>query len=81
VIIELCRTLDIPLLERPLTVYDVVTGTEAFESSTLGEIVPLRSVDGQVIGNGAVGPVTMRVRQELRKLIASGTQSTMIFNA
>jgi branched-chain amino acid aminotransferase len=81
VIIELCRTLEIPLLERPLTVYDLVTGTEAFESSTLGEIIPLRSVDSQVIGTGAVGPVTIRLRQELRKLIASGTQSTMIFNA
>lgn len=80
VIIELCRSLDIPIQERPLTVYDLVTGSEAFESSTLGEIVPIASIDGQTIGNGSPGPVTSRLHQELRKLIDSGAQSTRIYN-
>jgi branched-chain amino acid aminotransferase len=81
VLIELCRSLEIPLLERPLTVYDLVTGSETFESSTLGEIVPISSIDGQLIGDGTPGPVTMRLRRELHKLIAGGAQSTRIFNA
>jgi branched-chain amino acid aminotransferase len=81
VIIELCRSLEIAIVERPLTVYDLVTGTEAFESSTLGEVVPIASVDGQTIGDGAPGPMTTRIRRELRKLIESGSQSTPIFNA
>lgn len=80
VIIELCRNLEIPIQERPLTVYDLTTGTEVFESSTLGEIVPIASVDGYVVGNGAPGPVTSRLRKELRALIDSGEQSTRIFN-
>jgi branched-chain amino acid aminotransferase len=81
VIIELCRTLTIPIVERPLTVYDLVTGSEVFESSTLGEIVPIASIDGQVIGDGAPGPVTLRLAQALRKLIDSGVESTGFFNA
>ena len=80
VIIELCCSLDIPIRERPLTVYDLVTGSEVFESSTLGEIVPITSIDGRVVAKGVPGPVTTRLRQELRKLIDSGTQSTRIYN-
>lgn len=80
VIIELCRSLSIPIQERPLTVYDLVTGSEVFESSTLGEIVPIASIDGQTIGKGSPGPVTSRLHRELRKLIDSGAQSTRIYN-
>lgn len=80
VIIELCRSLDIPFQERPLTTYDLVTGNEAFESSTLGEIVPIATIDGHTIGSGSPGPVTSRLQKELRKLIDSGTQSTRIYN-
>jgi branched-chain amino acid aminotransferase len=81
VIIELCRSQEIPIVERPLTVYDLVTGSEAFESSTLGEVMPIASIDGQVIGNGRPGPVTSRIHLALRKLIDSGRESTPIFNA
>jgi branched-chain amino acid aminotransferase len=81
VIIELCRSQEIPIVERPLTVYDLVTGSEAFESSTLGEVVPIASIDGQVIGNSTPGPVTSRIHLALRKLIDSGRESTPIFNA
>jgi branched-chain amino acid aminotransferase len=81
VIIELCRSQEIPIVERPLTVYDLVTGSEAFESSTLGEVVPIATIDGQVIGDGTPGPVTNRIRLALRKLIDSGRESTPIFNA
>jgi branched-chain amino acid aminotransferase len=81
VIIELCRSLEIRIIERPLTVYDLVTGSEAFESSTLGEVVPIGSIDGQVIGDGTPGPITTRLRRELRELVVSGSQSTRVFNA
>jgi len=80
VIIELCCSLDIPIQERPLTVYDLLTGGEVFESSTLGEIVPITSIDGRTVGEGVPGSVTTRLRQELRKLIDSGAQSTRIYN-
>lgn len=79
-IIELCCSLGIPVRERSLTVYDLITGSEAFESSTLGEIVPIASVDGQTIGTTVPGPVTSRLHQELRRLIDGGVQSTRIYN-
>jgi len=80
VVIELCRSLRIPIQERALTVYDLVTGTEVFESSTLGEIVPIISIDGRTVAAGAPGPVTTRLRQELRELIDGRTQSIRIYN-
>ena len=81
-LIDICRGRDdITLVERPLTVYDLVASPEVFESSTLGEIVPIGSIDGRTIGTGAPGPVTRLLQGALRELIASGTQSTRIFNS
>lgn len=80
-LIDICRQTGIPIVEQNLTVYDLVTGDEVFESSTLGEILPIRSIDGQTVGGDTPGPITQRLAQELRKLIESGTQSTRVFNA
>jgi branched-chain amino acid aminotransferase len=80
-LLGLCRQLDIPVAEQNLSVYDLITGDEVFESSTLGEIIPISGIDGQPVGGQAPGPITRRLAQELRKLIESGTQSTRVFNA
>jgi branched-chain amino acid aminotransferase len=80
-LIDLCQQLSIPVAEQNLSVYDLVTGDEVFESSTLGEIVPISSIDGQPVGGTTPGPITRRLSHALRELIESGTQSTRVFNA
>jgi branched-chain amino acid aminotransferase len=42
---------------------DLYTADEAFLSGTAVEIVPIRSVDDRVVGNGEPGPITRRVQE------------------
>jgi branched-chain amino acid aminotransferase len=59
---DLAAELGIPCEERDLDVYDAVTADEVFLTSTSLCICPVRSVNGQSIGDGAVpGPVTRRL--------------------
>jgi branched-chain amino acid aminotransferase len=37
-------------------------GTELFATSTAGGVMPITSLDGQLVGDGKVGPVTRRLR-------------------
>ena len=79
-IVEICEKLEIEVNERPITVYDLVTGDEVFETSTLGEVSPIVSIDGRQIADGREGPITQRLHRELRALIESGRESTKMFN-
>jgi branched-chain amino acid aminotransferase len=61
---ELAAQLGLTAEERDLDVYDAVTADEVFLTSTSLCICPVRSVNGQVIGDGRVpGPVTKRITQ------------------
>ena len=40
---------------------------EVFFTGTAAEITPIREVDGRAVGNGAVGPVTNRLRERLSR--------------
>lgn len=56
-----CRLMDVPAQ----TLRDA---DEVFITSTAGGIMPVRSVDGRPIGDGAPGPVTLRLREMYWKL-------------
>jgi branched-chain amino acid aminotransferase len=61
-VMELASQLRIPCGERDLDVYDAVTADEVFLTSTSLCLCPVRSVNGHVIGDGAVpGPLTRRL--------------------
>ena len=40
---------------------DLRAADEVFLTSTAGGIVPVRSIDGEIIGEGEAGPVTQRL--------------------
>lgn len=48
----------IRLVERPFTVAEAKAAAEAFLTSTTSLIKPVVRIDGQPVGDGAVGPVT-----------------------
>ena len=63
-VMDLAGVLGIACEERDLDVYDAVTADEVFLTSTSLCICPVRSVNGHVIGDGAVpGPVTRRLTE------------------
>jgi D-alanine transaminase len=50
------------LEERPFTVEDAYVAREAFVTSATQAVLPVVRIDGRAIGDGAPGPVAMRLR-------------------
>jgi branched-chain amino acid aminotransferase len=78
-ILELARELAIPAVEKPFTLVDVWTASEAFMCGTMAEVVPIISVDGRLIGSGTTGAVTARLVAAYDRLVRS--TGTPIANA
>ena len=57
--------------ERAFSLLDLWTSREAFLCGTMAEIVPIRSVDGRVIGLGTPGPVASRIAAAYEQLVRS----------
>jgi branched-chain amino acid aminotransferase group I len=62
IIIELAVADGIEVDERNVSLSEVYTADEVFTTGTMGELTPVLKVDGRVIGHGAEGPVTLRLR-------------------
>ncbi|HEX5849056.1 MAG TPA: aminotransferase class IV [Rubrobacter sp.] len=67
-VIELANDHVIPIEERPVPATSLRRADEAFLSSTAGGIMPVTTVDGQKIGTGEPGPITLRLREAYWKL-------------
>ena len=73
-IIELSAALNIPCEKRELTVADLLAADEVFLTSTSKAIFPVRQIDDTRIGDGEIGPVTLRLAERYAR-IASGRDS------
>jgi branched-chain amino acid aminotransferase len=61
-VIEIARTLAIPLREADIDLYDAYVAEEAFITSTSWCLVPVRSINGRPVGSGKCpGPITKRL--------------------
>ncbi|KAB2917852.1 MAG: D-amino-acid transaminase [Hyphomicrobiaceae bacterium] len=63
-LIDLLKRENIELLERPFTVEEARAAREAFVTSATNTLMPVVSIDGQPIGNGSPGILTLRLRAE-----------------
>ncbi|KAL2345721.1 hypothetical protein Fmac_007006 [Flemingia macrophylla] len=55
------------LEERRISLSEVHTADEVWTTGTMGELSPVVKVDGRIIGNGEVGPVTRRLQAAYKK--------------
>ena len=62
-VIELAAEHGILLEERAVPAGEVRRADEVFVTSTAGGIIPVTEVDGERVGDGAPGPVTLRLRE------------------
>lgn len=62
-ILDICDTQNIQAAERNLSLTEVYTADEVFTSGTMGELTPVLEADGRVIGDGKVGPMTIRLQK------------------
>ncbi len=70
-VIDLCRVNDIPVFERNFSLVDTYGADEAFLSGTFGAQTPVGMIDGRQIGTGQIGPMTQRLRDLYKALIAA----------
>ena len=68
-VIELCRKLDIPCIERMLDIKDLLTADEVFLTGTGAEIVPVVRISGVPIGTGKPGSITKQLIKAFREEI------------
>ena len=61
-VIAITRRERIALVERNISLSEVYTADEMFTTGTMGELTPVLEVDGRRIGDGASGPMTIRLR-------------------
>jgi branched-chain amino acid aminotransferase len=68
-IIALCKRNGIAVFERDFSLFDVYSADEAFVTGTFGGVAYVREVDGRVIGDGRMGPMTKRLRALYAELL------------
>jgi len=62
-LIEIARQENIDMEERPFTVDEALQADEAFISSATTLALPVISIDGQPIGDGRPGKITLKLRE------------------
>ena len=72
VVVNLAKKLAIPLAEKTITIKQVYAADECFLTGTAAEVIAVTKVDGKLIGDGKVGPVTSKFLRAFREYIASG---------
>ncbi len=74
-VLEIAAELNLTLIEKDLTRYDVWIADECFLTGTAAEVIPVVEVDARPIGNGQPGPVTHRVLEAFRRrVLTDGTR-------
>jgi branched-chain amino acid aminotransferase len=69
-VLRLCRDEGVTTAERRFSLTDVYGADEAFVTGTFAGVVPVRSVDGRLIGEGRRGPVVERMQAAYGRLVA-----------
>lgn len=69
-VIRLCRDNGITVRERNFSLTDVYGADEAFVTGTFAGLVPVREVDGRILGEGRRGPTVERLQGLYKQLVA-----------
>jgi len=62
-VIDLCKKNDVPIKEKAFSLEDVHSANEVFVTGTFAGIIPVISVDGIIIGDGARGLLTRQLQE------------------
>jgi branched-chain amino acid aminotransferase len=68
-VIKCALEIGIRVRETPLTRHEFFNADEAFLSNTSWEILPVRELDGRMIGTGKPGPVTLKLHHFFQRRV------------
>jgi branched-chain amino acid aminotransferase len=67
--IELCQELNIPIVEKNLSLTEFYNADQVFGSGTMGELTPVTEIDGRKIVNRAGENVLKRIQEKFHTVI------------
>lgn len=70
-VIRVCRENNIPVFEKDFSLTDVYGAEEAFVTGTFAGLVPVREVDGRMMGDGTRGAMVARLQELYKRLAAA----------
>lgn len=68
-VIQIAKDLGYPVIQKLLSVNELLSADEAFFAGTYAEIAPIKEVGSYVVGVGAPGPVTRKVLASFRRCL------------
>lgn len=68
-VMQLAKSMNIPVIERPITRDEAYVADEAFFTGTAAEVTPIRMIDGRMIGKGSRGPITQKLQSAFFDLV------------
>ncbi|MFJ7678857.1 D-amino-acid transaminase [Peribacillus sp. NPDC097198] len=78
ILLKLCNDKGISYVEEPFTLSDMMDADEVLYTSTGVEVTPITAIDGQLIGDGKVGSITLQLQklftQEIERQCGSLTE-------
>jgi len=72
-VLEVAEDLGVPAAQESLTVHDLLDADEVFLTNSIMEVMPVARVEARPIGEGTPGPVTRRLAEGYRALVARET--------
>jgi branched-chain amino acid aminotransferase len=72
VMMDLCKKLGIPCVEKSLQRHDAYVADECFLTGTGAEAIPVTKIDGRVVGTGQPGPITRKLIEAFHRLVREG---------
>jgi branched-chain amino acid aminotransferase len=69
-VLELARAAGIAAHETHLSRHDVYNADECFLTGSAAEVIPVVKIDSRMIGTGSPGPITKKLTEKFRQLIA-----------
>lgn len=73
---SICDSLQLKLVERPFTLAEAKAAKEAFITSATSFVTPVVKIDGDPVGNGKVGDMARRLREEYVRFSETGEAVT-----
>jgi D-alanine transaminase len=67
-LLDLLKREGIAVVERPFTIEEAQAAREAFITSATSLVMPVVSIDGKTVGNGAPGLLALKLRAEFHKV-------------
>lgn len=68
-VLQLARESSIETTEMPMTRHDIYVADECFLTGSAAEVIAAVKLDGRMIGNGKVGPITQQLNKAFRELV------------